>query len=515
MAHCMQIGGCILCSLSLQSVRFPKQTPYPQGLNAPSIRMPSQAESLKLALQQSPDNIPLLLLHGRACVDELLLADARESFLKVIRADAGHVEAKLGLATVVQMEGKTSEAIVRLEQLIEEKPDFAPTFAALARILASEGEKNRAREIYSQGLKLDPSIVDEPLEKELSEKASGGQEPKGPVPQRAGVTSHGDFITQHHEDDDDDDEEDEGDEDNYPRGGAAFDLGLADFEKPKLKFADVGGMEDVKEEIRMKIIYPLQHADLFKAYDKKIGGGVLLYGPPGCGKTLISKATAGEIKANFIALGLHQILDMWIGNSEKNMHEVFELARKNAPCVLFFDEVDALAADRRDLRQSAGRNLINQFLSEMDGADSQNDGVLILGATNAPWHIDPAFRRPGRFDRTLFVPPPDEPARAAIAEVMADKKPIGELDYLALAKKTEGFSGADMKAVFDLATEEVLSKAMSTGKVIPMNTKDMIKAATRHKPTTKAWFESAKNYALYANQSGFYDDVLKYLKLIK
>ncbi len=274
-------------------------------------------------------------------------------------------------------------------------------------------------------------------------------------------------------------------------------------------------MESLKEEIRMKIIYPLQHAELFKAYDKKIGGGVLLYGPPGVGKTLISKATAGEIQANFIALGLHQILDMWIGNSEKNMHEVFELARQNAPSILFFDEVDALAADRRDLRQSAGRNLINAFLSEMDGAESDNDGVLILGATNAPWHIDPAFRRPGRFDRTLFVPPPDEGGRAAIIEVMAQKKPIGELDPRALAKKTEGFSGADLKAVFDLATEEVLNAAMKTGKVIPLTTKDLIKAAGRHKATTKAWFESAKNYAMYSNQSGFYDDVLKHLGLMK
>ena len=197
------------------------------------------------------------------------------------------------------------------------------------------------------------------------------------------------------------------------------------------------------------------------------------------------------------------------------MHEIFEMARKNAPCVLFFDEVDALAADRRDLRQSAGRTLINQFLAELDGAEADNDGILILGATNAPWHIDPAFRRPGRFDRTLFVPPPDQAARASILEVMAKKKPVGEIDLQALAKKTEGFSGADLKAVFDLATEDVLTEAMKTGKIVPLNTKELIKASGRHKPTTKAWFESAKNYAMYANQSGFYDDVLKHLGLIK
>lgn len=466
--------------------------------------MSSPLESLKLALQHSPDNTPLLLIYAKACIEEFQLGDAREAFLNVIRREPAHAEARLGLAQVVNLEGKTSEAVVRLEQLIEEQPSYAPAYASLSRMLAGEGEVERAKVLYAKALELDRSVADTALEKELEEsKKLSDTDDKSQ--RKGGLTSDGSYV----------ESVDEEGDDGFPRGGAAFDLGLADFEKPKLKFSDVGGMDAVKEEIRMKIIYPLQHADLFKAYDKKVGGGVLLYGPPGCGKTLLSKATAGEIKANFIALGLHQILDMWIGNSEKNMHEVFELARKNAPCILFFDEVDALAADRRDLRQSAGRNLINQFLSEMDGAESQNDGVLILGATNAPWHIDPAFRRPGRFDRTLFVPPPDEAARASIIEVMANKKPIGELDPKALAKKTDGFSGADLKAVFDLATEQVLNDAMKTGKVIPLNTKDLIKASGRHKPTTRAWFESAKNYAMYANQAGFYDDVLKHLGLIK
>ncbi len=460
-------------------------------------------DTLKLAIEQSPDNAPLLLLYGKACLEELNLNDARDAFLKVIRGDPTNANARLGMAEVVQMEGKTSEAIVRLEQLIEEIPDYAPAYVQLSRILVSDGERERARDIYEKALILNKNLSDSTLEKELSEVTPSGSDDKI-RDKKAGVTASGEYL-----------QKDSADEDNHPRGGAAYDLGLSDFDRPKISFADVGGMDAVKEEIRMKIIYPLQHSELFKAYDKKVGGGVLLYGPPGCGKTLISKATAGEIKANFISLGLHQILDMWIGNSEKNMHEVFQLARQNAPCVLFFDEVDALAADRRDLRQSAGRNLINQFLSEMDGAESENDGVLILGATNAPWHIDPAFRRPGRFDRTLFVPPPDEEARAAIIEVMARKKPISELDARVLAKKTDNFSGADVKAVFDLATEQVLNEAMKTGKVVPLNTKDLVKAAGRHKPTTRAWFESARNYAMYANQSGFYDDVLKYLGLIK
>jgi len=468
--------------------------------------MSSPLNSLKLALEHSPENAPLLLLYGNACMEEMQYEDARSTYLKALKLLPGSLEARLGLARVVQMEGKTSEAAVRVEQVIEEEPAYAPAYVLLSRILIGEGDVARARVLYAQALSMDANLSDAALEKDLTAGPADPLSDADKGPRRMGVTADG-----AHMDDSDDDSSDDG----HPRGGAAFDLGLAGFEKPSLNFSDVGGMDAVKEEIRMKIIYPLQHAKLFAAYDKKVGGGVLLYGPPGCGKTLLSKATAGEIKANFISLGLHQILDMWIGNSEKNMHEIFELARKNAPCVLFFDEVDALAADRRDLRQSAGRNLINQFLSEMDGAESQNDGVLILGATNAPWHIDPAFRRPGRFDRTLFVPPPDERARASIIDVMSKKKPISELDARAVAKKTEGFSGADLKAVFDIATEEVLNNAMKSGKVIPLGTKDLIRSAGRHKPTTRAWFESAKNYAMYSNQSGFYDDVLKHLGLMK
>lgn len=464
--------------------------------------MSSKREGLRQALEHSPDNAPLLALYGQACLDDFQLADARVVFQKLVRLQPSNPEGKLGLAKVSLVEGRGSEAAVRAEELIQQSPGFAPAYVLLSRILAAEGELARASELYAQALKLDGSLTDPGLEKALGElKPRPGDEPSR---LRAGLTGGGDAV------EDSEDEPAAG-----PLGGEAFDLGLSNMERPKLSFSDVGGMEALKEEIRMKILYPLQHPELFRAYDKKIGGGVLLYGPPGCGKTLLSRATAGEVKAQFIALGLHQILDMWIGNSEKHMHAVFELARKHAPCVLFFDEVDALATDRKDLRQSAGRTLINQFLAELDGAEGNNDGVLVLGATNAPWHIDPAFRRPGRFDRTLFVPPPDEPARAAILELLARNKPIADLDPKAVAKKAEGCSGADLKALFDMATEEALGQAMKTGKIVPLGTKDLLKAAGRHKPTTRAWFESAKNYALYANQGGYYDDVLKYLGLVK
>jgi transitional endoplasmic reticulum ATPase len=295
----------------------------------------------------------------------------------------------------------------------------------------------------------------------------------------------------------------------------ARDLDIEFRVKADLSFTDIGGMSQVKEDIRMKIVHPLKNPELFAAYGKKAGGGVLLYGPPGCGKTLMARATAGEIKASFFAVGLHQVLDMYLGESEQKLHKIFELARKASPAVLFFDETDALAADRRDLRQSAGRNLINQFLAELDGAQADNDGLMILGATNAPWHLDGAFLRPGRFDRVIFVPPPDTAAREEIVKIHAKGKPLVDFDPKDVAKRTEGFSGADLKAVFDVAMEAALTEAMKKGSVVPISGKMLANAAKSVKPSTRKWFESAKNHALYANQSGFYDDVLVYMGLKK
>jgi SpoVK/Ycf46/Vps4 family AAA+-type ATPase len=288
---------------------------------------------------------------------------------------------------------------------------------------------------------------------------------------------------------------------------------IVPIERPAVTFVDVGGLDSLKDEIRLKIIHPLTHGELYKAYGKAIGGGILMYGPPGCGKTHLARATAGEVKAGFLAVGINDILDMWLGQSERNLHELFEQARRNRPCVLFFDEVDALAASRADLRQSTARVLINQFLAELDGLQSSNEGVLILAATNAPWHLDAAFRRPGRFDRILFVPPPDVPARTAILRTLVRGKPVGELDFDVLAKKSEGFSGADLKAVVDVAIEAKLREAIKLGAPKPLTTKDLLTAAAALRPSTREWFSTARNYALYSNQGGAYDDILKYLKL--
>ena len=418
--------------------------------------------------------------------------EAEKEFRMALQLAPENRTLKIGLARAFQRQDKISHAVALLDELTEQPKAPGEAFVLHARLLYSEGEVERSVRQYRRGVEIDPAAAD--LE----------------FAGRLGIQADADA---------DDDEDDFSFESEVVEGKVREsweDPGvdpIQDIERPKTKFEDVGGMESVKDEIRMKIIHPLTHPDLYKAYGKKIGGGILMYGPPGCGKTHLARATAGEINANFISIGINDVLDMWIGNSERNLHELFEQARRNRPCVMFFDEVDALGASRSDMRQSSGRNLINQFLSELDGVEANNDGVLILAATNAPWHLDSAFRRPGRFDRIIFVPPPDAGARSGIMQLQARDKPVEDIDFKHLAKKTEGFSGADLKAVMDVAIEAKLKEAMKAGIPTPLRTKDLAKAAGTLKPTTREWFATARNHALYSNQGGIYDDILNYLKL--
>jgi transitional endoplasmic reticulum ATPase len=453
----------------------------------------SKLQSLREALAVSPANVPLLMLYAQACIDEFSFDEARRVYEQVLIHEPERVEAKLGIAQLLQLTGHISEAIVRTEALVQADPKLAEGWLLLSRLEIADGDRRSAAEHYERAIQLRPALKDNALEKLVG------------LFGRTGTATSGGSAEKEHWSADDDEYDDESSAERF----------MDEISRPAISFAEVGGMEEVKEEIRMKIIYPIQNRDLFRAYGKKLGGGVLLYGPPGCGKTLISQATAGEIRSNFISVALHQILDLYIGNSEKNLHQLFQLARDHAPAILFFDEVDALAADRKDLRESGMRTLINQFLAEMDGNVANNEGILILGATNAPWHLDAAFRRPGRFDRIIFIPPPDEDARIAIIELMAKEKPVERLDVAMLARKTKGFSGADIKAMFDITTEQALARAMRESRVVPLTTEDLLQTARDLRPSAKAWFESAKNYALYANQSGFYDDVLTFLNLRK
>ncbi len=442
---------------------------------------PDPLAGLIAAAKLSPDNAPLRS-HLAESFASLGRFDEAEAEWKAVLALKPQDPAILfGLAKLFFQQGKPSQAMVVLESLVRDPKAPAAAHVLLAKLLYRDGDTPRAVARYKLGIEADPSAADAELAAQLGIDA---------IPQESEVVDGRIAV---------------GDFEAGPDVSGRL-------EKPKVSFKDVGGMDAIKEEIQLKIIHPLQHPELYKAYGKPIGGGILMYGPPGCGKTHLARATAGEVHAAFIAVGLEDVLDMWLGSSEKNLHALFDEARRNRPCVLFFDEVDALAASRSDLRQSAGRMIINQFLSELDGVTTSNEGVLILAATNAPWHLDSAFRRPGRFDRILFVPPPDAPARASILRVLVSGKPQDNLDFDAVSKKTDQFSGADLKAVIDLAIEAKLREAIKLGVPKPLNTKDLLAAAATVKPSTKEWFSTARNYATFSNQGGQYDDILKHLR---
>lgn len=280
----------------------------------------------------------------------------------------------------------------------------------------------------------------------------------------------------------------------------------------RVSFADIGGLDDVKKTIHKKIILPYQKPRLFQRFKKRVGGGILMYGPPGCGKTLLARATAGECNARFFSVSISDILDMYIGESERKLHALFEKARESAPAVLFFDEVEALGGKRQNTRDSGTSKLVSQFLSEMDGFAQNNHGVLILAATNVPWSVDAAFRRPGRFDRVLFVPPPDQRARQAILDTLLAERPVAErIDTAYLSKLTSGFSGADLRELVETAVDEAIEASIAQESEQALTNAHLKQALAEVKPTTLEWLTTARNYARYANEGGQYDDVLAFL----
>ncbi|EMY5506263.1 ATP-binding protein [Bacillus wiedmannii] len=287
---------------------------------------------------------------------------------------------------------------------------------------------------------------------------------------------------------------------------------MVEVEESKITFDDVGGMEDIKKKINMDFIMPIKNPEYFQAFGKKVGGSLLFYGPPGCGKTFLARAVAGEINANFIHLELQAILSMWSGEAEKNLHEVFEEARKTKPCILFIDELDAYGGNRQKMGAHHQRTLVNQLLVEMDGSNSFNEGVYIIGATNTPWYIDPALRRPGRFNSLVFVAPPNNEERLTILELKTKDKPRMELQLDFVSKYAEHFSGADLTYLVEDSINEAIQRSFETGQLQPLSNEDLLKAMKNRQPTTLDWFSTAKNYATFSDVNKDFDKVLEYME---
>ncbi|HSK05429.1 MAG TPA: ATP-binding protein [Kofleriaceae bacterium] len=392
------------------------------------------------------------------------MAAADRAFVARVLIDAGHPARALGF-----VDGSVD-------------PD---TQLARARALHALGDQPGALAAYDAAVRANPTLEDRDLRAQLAAtvRVHGGGD--GP---RLRVMSN----------DDTDDSE----------------LGrLLMPAQPPVTFDDVGGLGEIKAQIEKRIILPFQKPSLFAKFKKKAGGGILLYGPPGCGKTLLARATAGQCKATFLNVAIDDVLDMYIGESERKLHALFDKARAATPAVMFFDELEALAGKRQYTREATSSKLVSQFLSEMDGFVKNNAGVLILAATNVPWAIDPAFRRPGRFDRVLFVPPPDRPARASILAILLAGRPTaGALDLDAIAARTSQFSGADLENLVDTAADGAIAASLEANAEVPIDQSHLLAALAEIKPTTVEWLTTARNYARYANEGGQYDEVLDFLK---
>jgi ATP-dependent 26S proteasome regulatory subunit len=436
---------------------------------------------LEAALSASAGNMEL----ARAYAEAGIVAGAPQRVarlferLGIVRAQLGdELAARLG-RTLLQL----NEADLARTWLDTGDPQL---LLHQARDLLARGQTNEAGDCYRRAVAANPALEDKAFEAELDGRVVrliAGQRPAR--------------IAAHANDDTDADET----------------VRLIHPEAARVTFEDVGGLSAIKTQIRRRIITPFQKPSLFQRFRKSAGGGVLLYGPPGCGKTLLARATAGECGAAFFNVAVSDVLDMYIGESERKLHAVFEQARRKRPAVLFFDEVEALGGKRQYTRESSSSKLVSQFLSELDGFAQNNAGVLILAATNVPWAVDPAFRRPGRFDRVLFVPPPDLPARREILKHLIEQRPTaGTIDVEFLARATTGYSGADLRDIVETAVDEAIEASINAGRETPI-TDAMVKTALKQtRPTTQEWLTTARNYARYANEGGQYDDVLAFLR---
>lgn len=419
-----------------------------------------------------------------------------------LEADKDNLALRLHLASLLLEANRPAEALEHFVVVLSREPDNLDALNRAAQAASAVGDNTRAesyrRLVEALSWKRTKGLLDSLEEHAPPEKASSERDWEAPPPEERRIP-----IAQQRE--------------GYYGDEPEEDLDSKwEMEKPRTTLQDVAGMEEVKRRLNIAFLAPMKNPDMMKLYGKSLRGGLLLYGPPGCGKTFIARAIAGELGARFLAVGLSDVLDMWFAQSEKNLHEIFESARRNKPCVLFFDEIDALGRKRSLMREQYGRNIVNQLLSEMDNVDSNNDGVFVLAATNHPWDVDTALRRPGRLDRTLLVLPPDAPARKAILDTNLRERPIDpRLDYEWIASKTDGYSGADMAHLVESAAEYAMEDSIISGKVRPIQLSDFQKAMKEITPSVRPWFETARNYALFANEGGVYDDLAKYLRANK
>lgn len=405
----------------------------------------------------------------------------RAQFEQALLADPFNEELRSQYADLLLAAGENEPAAAQYQLMRRQTPDSATGFLGHARALLAMGRTEEAQSVYALARGKQGFAADEKLE-----STSAGARP-GIA--RLSVIAGG--------------------RENPPASNV---VEFAHVSRERISFADIAGLEDLKRTVKLQIVEPFLRPSLFSRFKKKAGGGVLLYGPPGCGKTMLARAIATEVRAEFMSVGISDVLDMYIGQSEKNLSALFEKARKSQPCVLFFDEIDALAFARSKAHSEHTRQIVNEFLAQLDGMGSDNHGVLILAATNMPWDVDGAMKRPGRFSRQVFVAPPDAAARAHIVNMKLEGVPHEPIDAARIAGVTEHYSGADIDGLVELAKDYVLEDHVRGTSERGISQSDLTRAAAEMRPSTLDWLRTARNLVKYAGADDSYREVDQYLK---
>lgn len=403
-----------------------------------------------------------------------------------------------------------SELLDSLRAAVAAAPSDTALRLHLAQLLIDAGEREEARRQLGQVLTLDPDSERARVLLATSQSAGSGAGQVHDI-----VAAGNDLPDDRGEVDWDELDRDFADvaPPMFVEGRPADALADAwEVTRETISLADVGGLAEVKERLELAFLAPLRNPELRRLFGKSLRGGLVLYGPPGCGKSFVARALAGELGAGFLSVSIDDVLDKYVGQSEANLHGLFMQARRNAPCVLFFDEVDALGRRRAHLSSDSLRTTVNQLLLELDGVEHGNEGVFVLAATNHPWDIDPALRRPGRFDRMLLVLPPDAEARAAIFRTHLQDRPAAGIDLVRLAGRSDGYSGADIAHVCDSAAEKALIDSARSGEVRMIEMRDLESALADVRPSLGPWFDTARNVVTFANSGGDYDDLRNYMR---
>lgn len=431
-------------------------------------RQPSELERM---ISLFPDRPEFRRKRAEYYLDREDFARALDDMRAYVQLAPEDNDFRAAYAHALAMNYKPIEALEEYNSLVELEPTVARHFLGRARLYDQLEMSEKALEDYAKALELDPALME----------AHIGREQSMMKRQAMGM-----------------------DDDLY---GAYLSGGEEKFVEQKVPtetFADIAGLDQVKEIIRETIKYPLTYPELAEKYGKGAGGGVLFFGPPGCGKTMVARAAAGECGIPFIIVNLSNVLDKWVGNSEKAISMIFRVARKNTPSIIFFDELDSLGMAREDTHTGWEKKIISQLLTEMDGTGSDNKNVLILGATNAPWNVDLALRRAGRFGKSIFVPPPDAAERAAIFSLYIEKKPFVDregVDAFELARRTELHSSDSIRQIVDDAATIPWKVAIATGESRPIEMKDLLAAIENRQPDLAEWDKLVSRYEEFARQA--------------